>query len=176
MFCKCINPTVIAISIYEWVGYYRFYVLFIPLCFCLSLHLENCITEIKDSVKINLIILRLSESEIHQCVKIQSLVKITHTHIINHKCQLWEHPKLRSDEWTTVVRPQLLKVRNRMGICSRGQKLHAKLMVAVWGIKIWALTAPVQGRWSYTITHSAPEDKPQKTFYCNLHALCSLLC
>ena len=43
MFCKCINPTVIAISIYEWVGYYRFYVLFIRLCFCLSLHQKNCI-------------------------------------------------------------------------------------------------------------------------------------
>ena len=32
----CLVPTLIAISSYEWVGYYRFYVLFI--CFCLSLH------------------------------------------------------------------------------------------------------------------------------------------
>ena len=39
---------------------------------------------------------------------------------------------------------QLLKVRNRMGICLRGPKLHAKFMVTVWGIKICALKAPVQ--------------------------------
>ena len=52
---------------------------------------------------------------------------------------------------TTVLGAQLLKVRSRMGICSRGPKLHAKFMVAVWGIKICALKAPVQWCWSYTI-------------------------
>ena len=41
---------------------------------------------------------------------------------------------------------QLLKVRNCMGICSRGPKLHAKFMVTVWGIKICALKAPVPWR------------------------------
>ena len=56
-------------------------------------------------------------------------------------------------------RPQLPKVRNRMRICFRRPKLHAEFMVAVWGIKIFALKAHVQWRWSYTILHFAPKDK-----------------
>ena len=60
---------------------------------------------------------------------------------------------------------QLLKVRNRMGICSRGPKLHAKCMVAVWGIKIFALKAPVQWRWSYTILHFPQKINPHFYFF-----------
>ena len=58
-------------------------------------------------------------------------------------------------DWTSS---QLHKVLNRMGICLRGPKSHAKFMVAVWGIKICALKAPVQWRWSYTILYFAPKD------------------
>ena len=39
-----------------------------------------------------------------------------------------------------------------------GPKSHAKLMVAVWGIKICVLKAPVQWRWSCTILQFAPKD------------------
>ena len=56
------------------------------------------------------------------------------------------------------VEAQLLIMRNCIGICWPVPKLHAKFMVAVWGIKICALKAPVQWRWSYTILYFAPKD------------------
>ena len=71
-----------------------------------------------------------------------------------HLKQIWCRPNWAQSQ----VGPQLHKVRNRMGICLRGPKLHAKFMVAVWGIKICALKAPVQWRWSYTILYFAPKD------------------
>jgi len=52
-----------------------------------------------------------------------------------------------------------------MGICSHGPKLHAKFMVAVWGIKICALKAPVQWRWSYTILHFPQKINPHFYFF-----------
>ena len=61
--------------------------------------------------------------------------------------------------------PQLLKVRNRMGICSRWPKLHAKFMVTVWGIKNCALKAPVQWHWSYTILHFPQKINPHFYFF-----------
>jgi len=63
------------------------------------------------------------------------------------------------------VEAQLLKVRIRMGICLRGPKLHAKFMVAVWGIKIFALKVPVQWRWSYTILHFPQKINPHVSFF-----------
>ena len=74
-----------------------------------------------------------------------------------------------------MLTAQLLKVRNRTGICSRGSKFHAKFMVVVWGIKICALKAPVQWRWSYTIMHPAPEEKHPKPFYCIIGLVCMQL-